>query len=391
MKLDMFKKVCTNSYEFIQEDILNKFKTKEQQYFYEQFNQYLQVEDALFCYDLLNEGLKASLIQENKLKIILEKKIENKEYSYQDIKSFKNISDTDKMRALIYSLPRSYVEYSHFKNKNAMQHYDRQVLDFFNDEKKKDMFLRLFKENMSQLKSYYKSGLDSLNDFCEKTYEENETTNEKIQRTLYLCALLIRNDLLKPQEINDCKEIVSNVCDYFIKKTSKSYANSSFNRIGKEALDYFVDNIELMQKDYLTKDNKKEMLMNQLKRYTARNTSLNEEIKQLIQKEEYDIEYLPLEAKVKIDTINKIGQELNNKEVSDFLHERLPLILKKYFSIDKEYRTTLKNVEGFNAQELMVQSLDNIEKMILAKKEDNNYDLITELSVENRKLKKTSI
>ena len=44
-------------------------------------------------------------------------------------------------------------------------------------------------------------------------------------------------------------------------------------------------------------------------------------------------------------------------------------------------------MEGFNAQELMLQSLDNIEKILLAKKEDNNIDLLSELSIENRKIK----
>lgn len=391
MKYNMFTKLCTNTYEFIQEDIVNKFKTKEDQYFYEQFNQYLQVEDALFCYQLLDEKLKASLYQKNKLQTILEKKIINQSYTYSDIKSLKSIHDKDKMTALLYSMPRSYVVHTHFKNKDNMQHYDKNVIEFFNNEKKKDLFLKLFKNTMIDLKSYYKSGLDSHNDFYKKTYEENETVKGKTERTLYLCAFLLRNDLLKPEEINSCKEQVVDVCNYLTKKTKPRYRNMSFDKIGKAALDYFIENIELMQKDYLTKDNKKEMLMNQLKRYNARNKSLNEEIKDLISKEDYAIENLPLEAQGKIDTINKIGKELNNKEVNDFLHERLPLILKKYFSIDKQYRTELKNVEGYNAQELMIQSLENIEKIILAKKEDNNYDLISELSVENRKLKTKSI
>jgi len=114
---------------------------------------------------------------------------------------------------------------------------------------------------------------------------------------------------------------------------------------------------------------------------------LSEEIKDLINQEEYSIDKLPLEAKNKISHIQKVITELNSEETTQFFNERLPVILKKYFSIDEEYRTSLKNVEGYNAQELMLQALDNIEKLVTAKKEDNNVILISELSIENRKLR----
>lgn len=391
MKINMFSKICTNTIEFIQDDIINKFKNKEDQYFYEQFNQYLQVEDALFCYQLLDEGIKASISQKNKLEKILIKKINTNEYSYQEIKNLNSISNENKMTSLIMGMPRTYTIYKDLQNKNYVSSYEKFVIDFFNNDKIKDIFLKTFKSTLVNLKSYYKSGLNSSGDFYKKSDNENEQVSTEIEKMLYVCALLVKNDLLKPQETNNCKEQVIDVCEYFKKVTNKRYAHVSFDRIGKIALDYFIDNIENMQKDYLTKDNKKQLLINQLKRYQSKNKSLNEEIKELINKEEYIIENLPLEAQSKIDIINKVAQELNNNEVNIFLYERLPIILKKYFSIDKEYRTSLKNVEGFNATELMIQSLSNIEKVIVAKKEDNNYDLLSELSVENRKLKTKTI
>jgi hypothetical protein len=44
----------------------------------------------------------------------------------------------------------------------------------------------------------------------------------------------------------------------------------------------------------------------------------------------------------------------------DILYEKLPKIIKKFILIDKEYRQTLHNVEGKNAEFLMLESLENI-------------------------------
>ena len=45
-------------------------------------------------------------------------------------------------------------------------------------------------------------------------------------------------------------------------------------------------------------------------------------------------------------------------------------------SIDKEYRTTLKNVQGYNAEQLMEQSLDNLGSIFEKKNIDNNQEAL---------------
>ena len=43
---------------------------------------------------------------------------------------------------------------------------------------------------------------------------------------------------------------------------------------------------------------------------------------------------------------------------------------------DKEYRTTLKNVQGYNAEQLMEQSLDNLGSIFEKKNIDNNQEAL---------------
>lgn len=385
MEFKLFKKIYNHTMDFIQDDITTKFKTKEELYFYEQFNQYLQIEDVLFCYQMLDEGFKASDYQKSKLDSLLVYKIKNESSNYRNIQHIKEIKVELKILALIYSMPRYH--YAEDLTNNNRNEHDKNVSALLDNYKNKKIMLKYNRKTLNLLKSFYAAGIDSTGDFYKHSYEENDQMIKQYSNSLSVIAVMIRNEMLSPQEINEVKEQIKDVCDFMKKKTKTSYHSTSFNRIGKGYLDNYLESIAKYQTKYLSKDNKKEMLLKQLKSYNARNKSLSEEIKDLIDKEEYSIDKLPIEAKNKIEKINQIAQSLNNKEVNDFLHERLPIILKKYFSIDEEYRTSLKNVEGFNAQELMIQSLENIESLILAKKEDNNYDLVSELSVENRKLK----
>lgn len=192
-----------------------------------------------------------------------------------------------------------------------------------------------------------------------------------------------------PEEINLLKEEYKKVSEYFENRIYGTYKEDNFDRIGKYSLDDLVNTLTELTKN--SEVNEKDDLLRQIKSYNSRNKSLSEEIKDLINQEDYSVEKLPIEAQQKVVSIKELVEKLNNEKVTQFFNERLPVILKKYVSIDEEYRINLKNVEGFNAQELMLQSLENIEKIILAKKEDNNIDLITEMSVENRKLKYKTI
>lgn len=102
---------------------------------------------------------------------------------------------------------------------------------------------------------------------------------------------------------------------------------------------------------------------------------------------------LPKDAKDIIQNINdkynvlssdKNLNEEDKLELKNLYENRLPQIVKKFLVIDKEYRTELKNVEGKNAEQLMVESLDNIYHVLNNKLENINVERLSDLSATKR-------
>lgn len=101
---------------------------------------------------------------------------------------------------------------------------------------------------------------------------------------------------------------------------------------------------------------------------------------------------LPTQAQNIIKNINEKYDNFNksniNQETRDELKKlyeiRIPEILKKFLVIDKEYRIELKNVQGKNAQELMLESLKNIEDILDKKLIEINESRLSDLSVTQR-------
>ena len=76
--------------------------------------------------------------------------------------------------------------------------------------------------------------------------------------------------------------------------------------------------------------------------------------------------------------------EANFKYDLDLVENKLPEALIKYISVDKEYRTTLKSVSGKNAEELLIETLENI---LITKKDLKltiNQQKLSDLSVTRR-------
>lgn len=387
MKFTKFKNIYERSLGFLQDDVLSKLKSKESLYFYQEFNKYLKIEEVLFCYQMIEEGFEVHFTQEKKLNNLLVEKIENQIIQFKEINNIKSVRLETKLIGLVNSIYEYSIDLVSSINDKKITAEDQKIINFLDDKKTKQMFINYFKETFKNLNQYYHDGIDSTGDFYTQKSENNTKVRLKLEKVMYIAKILMKTGMVSIIEIDDMQNEVKKSIDFMMKHTEEKYREASFTRIGKQSLDRFIAMIKNEHKDSLLRDNKKEVLLKQLKTFHSKNKSLSEEIKDLVDKNEYSIENLPIEAKIKIDNINQLSKELKNKEVNEFLHERLPIILKKYFSIDQEYRVSLKNVEGFNAQELMIQSLENIEKIILAKKEDNNYDLLSELSVENRKLK----
>ena len=93
MKINWFKEIA-QKISLLLNGNNNKSSTssKENEYFGEQFNEFLKIEDCLFCYQMMDEGYKPSRSTANELNKILIKKLENLQYNYHNIKNIKSLN-----------------------------------------------------------------------------------------------------------------------------------------------------------------------------------------------------------------------------------------------------------------------------------------------------------
>lgn len=78
------------------------------------------------------------------------------------------------------------------------------------------------------------------------------------------------------------------------------------------------------------------------------------------------------------------NRDFNHIDLDKIYTEKLPDILNKYISIDPEYRLSLTNIQGKNAEELMIMSLSNVHEVLLDEIKNINKDKLSELSVVQR-------
>lgn len=87
------------------------------------------------------------------------------------------------------------------------------------------------------------------------------------------------------------------------------------------------------------------------------------------------------------DKLEKHIPNLNDDQkflVENLFDKRIPEVLQKYFSIDEEYRETMKNFEGKNAKDLMDESLTNFKSKLTEVLENINEAKLSDLSVTKR-------
>lgn len=78
---------------------------------------------------------------------------------------------------------------------------------------------------------------------------------------------------------------------------------------------------------------------------------------------------------------------INLYEVNNLYQKKIPDIVKKYLLIAPEYRVELKNVEGKDAKELMIESLSNVQAVFNEHYQDINELLLRDLSASQRHIK----
>lgn len=105
-----------------------------------------------------------------------------------------------------------------------------------------------------------------------------------------------------------------------------------------------------------------------------------------------DLKDIPEEAQSIIKSIKNISSSIEmdkldrdqQSDIRKLSEKKIPEILQKYLSIHPDYRTTLKNTAGKNAQELMISSLKDIEEVMLSAITFQEENKLKDLSVQKR-------
>ena len=112
----------------------------------------------------------------------------------------------------------------------------------------------------------------------------------------------------------------------------------------------------------------------------------------------FTTEALPKESIIHINKIqeiyiNIINNNTNCEYANDsnkLINDKLPKIIHSYLSMNPEYRITMKNNQGKNAQDLLIDSLQFIEKTLQKNLEALQEDKLVDLSAQTRFLKNKS-
>lgn len=338
------------------------------------FKNFLEVGDALFCLEMMESGYNPITIQQEKLENLVIEKIVLKEISYKDLLKFnESIKQHD---FLMFPFIYDYVRQNNVLDKSFNPLITPKCID---------TVVESFMDVMTGFKAFYKNGLNTLGVFS--NYDGKDLTegfnvfdtHVKLFKQLYSNGVMDGESFMSfnkhlENTINDIKNMTS---------THKLF-NKSFDNI---RMDY-LENVRLEMREFAVNhvnQNKKLEVLKKINKISDNN--IEKDIKNLVVQRNYSISQLEESNQKQIKQIENLTEKINTSEVNEFVEARLPVILEKYLSIDKEYRTTLKNVEGYNAQELMTQSLQNIIVLLNEKLENTNTDLISELSIEKRKLK----
>lgn len=120
---------------------------------------------------------------------------------------------------------------------------------------------------------------------------------------------------------------------------------------------------------------------------------IKQKTQKLLKEEVYSIKMnsLPKEVETILGNINELYNNLHNKDdydIKNLFENKIPEILKKYLVIDQSNRKTLRNVDNKNAEELMIDSLNNIKQYFENKYMQDNENALSSLSATNRYTKK---
>lgn len=180
-------------------------------------------------------------------------------------------------------------------------------------------------------------------------------------------------------------------------KINKKLQQKKITRTKKRILNEVIDKLYKKDMDNLLNETKISYTSERVVDITISN----------IKNENYNMSDLPENAISIIKSIEEVYKKVkqlyakllnenpyNNLEdvnqLDILLEKRIPEVLSKYLTIDPSYRTSLMSIQGKNAEQLMIEALENIHKSFITVFENLNQQSVNSLSVTNRYTKELS-
>lgn len=182
-----------------------------------------------------------------------------------------------------------------------------------------------------------------------------KTAPELLLKNITLPDFLeLNNKFIKRTATNDQQDIMNNIINQY-------YSN--------EMKPFYMNIKEKYTTDFL-----ESMMVNKVKKDIDTLKEIPKQALDIIQSIEMTFNSIQKKS------INNINME----QLQLMLDKRIPEVLSKYLTIDPDYRTSLKNIEGKNAQELMIESLNNIASLFHNMYQEINQESVNSLSATTR-------
>lgn len=393
----------------------------------EKFNQFISVNK----YDIVIKMLENGYEMNEKQADVIHKHISNLATKDDGLESFENAYQIESFlkvgvvlnKSLMKTMVNKWFIFGTNKNHSVydfLKHENQDISEIYNKKELKEFFKNKNLDNTrleiltSELKNYIVDNnipLICLNDILSpveivphvKSIKDDLqlTENDMIKLTVLLssnnakeivnllhfddfvqimthCKKINKEDILTDEEEDEDEE---DMYDYDDDYELKKIARKLYKQLAK-LFHYYDDNINEMLNN--VKEEYSGKYIERMTQLAIHNTANKKNMKDLPEA----ANILLKEINITYKRINKMESETNIHNEMDntinLFEKRIPEILQRYLSIDESYRLSLKNTEGKNAEQLMLESLENIQIGFTNKLKELNNEKLIDLSITNR-------
>lgn len=378
------------------------------------FNQYVNNDIWVFAVELIENGYEPTQVEKEKLLIVLAGAAKDSSL----ILEFKKIMDIipeEYLKVLVQSNPQIIFDLMEVKydipesicyialtgnivNSNQIpKNYNALIKDYVSEENA-SLILTTIVNNLKNSVNNYLTNLNIRHVNIGFIGDGNDEKTNEIIMQMQSCELFIKysNHLLKADSLENALQSINKIENNVIEKCRKvasCHRGEYFasNKANLKTVSYreTIDNIQEIFQEKLSLE--KDEFVNKIKQVNG-NKVLEKKIKSSINASLISVKMeLPISVQPLLKDINNKYNLMQDNiisaqliEINNLYENRLPEILKKFLVIDKEYRTELKNIQGKNAEQLMVESLNNIVDIFDKKLEEVNQERLSDLSVTQR-------